>query len=81
MGEFWLPFHLSTAIASRLNSQGESLDEGESFVTHLLMDGCLFTLAFPTSWLLESYLSDEFIRTGTPESWGQRGSIYYSGLA
>lgn len=41
----------------------------------------MFTLAFPSSWLLDGYLSDEFICAGTPESWGQRRSIYYSGLA
>lgn len=79
LAERCLPSH--PAITSRLNSQGESLQEGESFVVPLLMDGYVFTLAFPTSWLLDGYLSDEFIYAGTPESWGQRRSIYYSGLA
>lgn len=61
-----------------LNSQGESLQEGESFIKPLLMDGCVFSLAFPPRGC---YVSDEFICAGTLKSWGQRGSIYYSSLA
>lgn len=47
----------------------------------LLMDGCVFTLAFPALWLRIVIGVMNSSAQGPPNRGGQRGSIYYSGLA